>query len=277
VRTTDERAGADTTDDDRTVSIETTGATTSIPSDGHVTVPWKGIPMLNRMIHPSPDQVRWTGLAAMVGGALGLVFAPLYSLAYFATDDGAADANSDWVRAWADPARDLLAPVLTFSTPDVVRLTYFKLFLFIALGMLAGVVGLHASQAQHGGRLERWGFRANFVGLLLLTIGAVSGYWSPLRDDLSFVAFILPGLLLLVVGSPLFGLGTWRAGVAPRVGSGLLIVGGPAVLLISEVAALGGALIVLYLAWVVLGFSLWSGSPKPAHEVAFANPPRRGD
>jgi hypothetical protein len=45
------------------------------------------------MIHPSPDQVRWTGLAAMVGGVLGLVFAPLYSLAYFATDDGAADAG----------------------------------------------------------------------------------------------------------------------------------------------------------------------------------------
>ena len=55
--------------------------------------------MLNRMIHPSPDQVRWTGLAAMVGGALGLVFAPLYSLAYFATADGASDANSALVRA----------------------------------------------------------------------------------------------------------------------------------------------------------------------------------
>jgi hypothetical protein len=158
------------------------------------------------MIHPSPDQVRWTGLAAMVGGVLGLVFAPLYSLAYFATDDGAADAKSAVVRAWAEPARDLLDPLLTFAAVDVVRLTYFKLFLFIAIGMLAGVGGLHARQAQRGGRLERWGFRPNSAALLLLTIGAFSGYWPPLLD-FSFVAFILPGLLLLILGSPLLGPG----------------------------------------------------------------------
>jgi hypothetical protein len=232
--------------------------------------------MLNRIIHPSPDQVRWTGLAAMVGGALGLVFAPLYSLAYFATDDGAADANSTWVRAWADPARDLLDPLLTFASPDVVRVTYFKLFLFIVLGMLAGLVGLHARQAQHGGRLERWGYRASVVGLLLLTIGAFSGYWPPLLG-FSFVAFIVPGLLLLVVGSPLFGLGTWQAGVAPRIGAFLLIVGGPAVLLLSEVATLGGGLVLVYLAWVILGHSLWSATPTPAHTIAHSSAPRRAD
>ena len=222
--------------------------------------------MLSRIIHPSPDQVRWTGLAAMVGGALGLVFVPLYSLAYFATADGAADANSALIRAWAEPARELLGPLLTFASPDVVRMTYFKLFLFIVVGMLAGVVGLHASQAEHGGRLERWGFRVSVVGLLLLTTGALSGYWPPLLD-ITFVAFILPGLLLLVVGSTLFGLGTWRAGVAPRIGTLLLIIGGPAVLLISEVATLGGGLVLLYLAWVILGHSLWSATTKPAHAV----------
>jgi hypothetical protein len=232
--------------------------------------------MLHRMIHPSPDQVRWTGLAAMVGGALGLVFTPLYSLAYFATDDGAADAKSALVRAWAEPARELLDPLLTFASPDVVRLTYFKLFLFITIGMLAGVVGLHASQAQHSGRLERWGFRASFVGLLLLTTGAFSGYWPPLLD-FSFVAFILPGLLLLVIGSPLLGLGTWRAGVAPRIGACLLIVGGPAAFLINEIATLGGSLVLIYLAWVALGHSLWSATPTPAHTLASSTAPSGAD
>jgi hypothetical protein len=153
-----------------------------------------------RMIHPDREQVRWTGLAAMVGGALGLAFAPLYSLAYFASSDGAADANSPWVRAWADPARNLLDPLLSFASPDVVRETYFKLFLFIVVGVLVGVVGLHARQAQGGGWLEQWGFRVSFVGLLLLSIGALIGYWPTLFDFI-FVAFIVPGLLLLVVGS----------------------------------------------------------------------------
>ena len=220
--------------------------------------------MLNRMIHPSPDQLRWAGLAAMVGGALGLVFAPLYSLAYFASSDGAADAKSAWVQAWADPARNLLDPLLTFASPDIVRMTYFKLLLFVVIGMLAGVVGLHASQGRQGGRLERWGFRISFAGLLLLAIGAFSGYW-PRLVGFSFVAFILPGLLLLVVGSPLFGLAIWRARVASRIGACLLIVGGPAMLLINQVATLGGSLVLIYLAWVILGHSLWSATLTPAH------------
>ena len=214
--------------------------------------------MLKRMIHPSPDQVRWAGLTAMVGGALGVLVSPLYSLAYFASSDGAGDAESTWVQAWAEPARDLLGPLLTFASPDVVRFTYGKLFLFIWMGVLAGLVGLHARHAGQGGRLERWGFRTSFVGLVFLIIGAFGAIW--LMIEVFFVAFIVPGLLLLVLGSPIFGLGTWRAGVAPRAGALLVILGGPGVLVISDIATLGGSLVLLYLAWVILGHALWSES-----------------
>src|SRR5688572_28249840 len=157
--------------------------------------------MLKRMSHPSPDQVRWTGLAAMVGGALGVLVSPLYSLAYYATDEGEPGAAS----FWAEPARDLLDPLFTFASPDVVRLTYGKLFLFVWLGMLVGLVGLHARHAGQGGRLERWGFRMSLAGLGLLVIGALSAFWLTLLIDTSiletvFLAFVVPGLLLLVVG-----------------------------------------------------------------------------
>jgi hypothetical protein len=55
---------------------------------------------LKRMIHPSRDEVRLTGLAAMVGGALGVLVSPLYSLAYFAgTDEGTSDAESALARS----------------------------------------------------------------------------------------------------------------------------------------------------------------------------------
>jgi hypothetical protein len=226
--------------------------------------------VLKRMIHPSPNQVRSTGLAAIVGGALGVLVSPLYSLAYFATDDGASDAESAWVQAWAEPARDLLGPLLTFASPDVVRLTYGKLFLFIWMGMLAGVVGLHARHAGQGGRLERWGFRASFTGLLLLVSGAAAGFWLELQVAFIFITFLVPGLLLLVFGSSIFGLGTWRAGVAPRTGALLLVVGGlPGTLVISEIATLGGGLVLVYLAWVVLGHALWSESARRAsHHIA---------
>ena len=80
--------------------------------------------MLKRMSHPSPDQVRWTGLAAMVGGALGVLVSPLYSLAYYATDEGEPGAAS----FWAEPARDLLDPLFTFASPDVGPTEFIDLF-----------------------------------------------------------------------------------------------------------------------------------------------------
>jgi hypothetical protein len=227
----------------------------------------KGAPMLKRLMHPNRDQTRLAGLAATVGGVLGVLVSPLYSLAYFASSDGAAETQSAAAQAWAEPARDLLEPLLTFASADVVRITYGKLWLLVWMGMLVGLVGLHALQAGHGGRLERWGFRANFSGLLLMVFGAL-GFWLELALD--FAAFLLfPGLLLLALASPIFGLGMWRAGVAPRTGALLLGLGGPAVLVISEIATLGGGLVLVYLAWVVVGHALWSegvvvGSRGPA-------------
>jgi hypothetical protein len=132
--------------------------------------------------------------------------------------------------------------------------------------MLAGLVALHATQARRGDGLERWGFRASFLAAVLLVIGAFGAYWLGLTDAF-FAAFIVPGLLLLAVGSPVFGVGTWGAGVAPRLGALLLVVGGPATLVISDIATLGGGLVLVYLAWVVLGYALWSGAARQPHHV----------
>jgi hypothetical protein len=219
--------------------------------------------MLERMIHPSPDHVRWAGLAAVVGGVLGVLVSPLYSLAYFATDEV---APSDEPR-WADPARDLLDPLLTFASADTVYLTYGKLFLFVWASMLAGLVALHARHAGRAGRLEGWGFRASFLALVLLVIGAFGAYWLGLTD-LFFAGFIVPGLLLLAVGSPLFGMGTWRAGVAPHAGALLLVVGGPATLVLSDISTLGGGLVLAYVAWVVVGYALWSETTREPDHIA---------
>jgi hypothetical protein len=210
--------------------------------------------MLKRMLNPSPDRVRLTGLAAIIGGTLGLLNAPFYSLAYFATDEGDPGAGS-W---WAEPAANLLEPLLTFASADVVRVTYGKVWLLVWAGMLAGLIGLHARHAGHGGRLERWGFRVSFAGLVLLVVGAFVAFWFGVRGLAFGTFFVFPGLLLVVVGAPVFGLGTWRAGVAPRSGALLLVVGGPAIFMLSEIATLGGGLALVYLAWVVLGYALWS-------------------
>jgi hypothetical protein len=112
----------------------------------------------------------------------------------------------------------------------------------MVLGWIAGLLALHARQAASAGRLERWIFRPAFTGVVLGTLGGIGAYrigsvwWGVV--DFSFVAFLVPMLLLVGVGFPLFGVGTLRAKAAPRLVAWLLIVGGlPGRILLDNVVA----------------------------------------
>ena len=71
----------------------------------------------------SPTWIRRGGLAAMLCGIVEILYAPLYALAYFATEDGAESLEAPWVAAWAGAVRPVLEPLLTFAPPEVVYLT----------------------------------------------------------------------------------------------------------------------------------------------------------
>jgi hypothetical protein len=217
---------------------------------------------------------RWGGLAALVGGILGIVYAPFYALAYFATEDGASSLESGFASAWAGALRPVLEPFLEFAAPNTVYLTYGKAMTFVVLGWMAGLLLLHARQSAPGHRLERWGFRVAFTGASLAFLGSIGAYWIATFWwgvlDVVFFAFMIPALLLIGVGFPLLGIGTWRAGVAPRLGAALLIVGGlPGIIALS---ALFGqptmGLLLINLGWIVLGYWLHARATEPAMEPA---------
>jgi peptidoglycan/LPS O-acetylase OafA/YrhL len=67
-------------------------------------------------------------------------------------------------------------------------------------------------------------------------------------------------------GSLLFGIGTLRAGMVPRLGAWLLTLGGfPGIVLMTVlVGHLSGGLPLLDFAWVVLGYALWTQRGGPA-------------
>lgn len=204
--------------------------------------------------------IRWGGLAAMLGGIVGILYFPFHAVAYFATEDGAESLEAPWVAAWSGAFRSLFEPLFTFASPDDVYMAYGKVSLFMVLGALAGAMALHARQARNAGRLERWGFRIAFAGLLLGTLGSFGEYWVGALE-FSFFAFTIPAILLLNIGLPLFGIGTLRAKVAPRLGAWLLTVGGfPGIFLMTFLTGhFSGGFLLLNLAWVVLGYALWAG------------------
>ena len=215
---------------------------------------------------------RWGGLAAMLSGIVGILYAPFYALAYFATEDGAESLEAPWVAAWTGVVQPLLEPLLTFAPPEVVYLTYGKCFSFMVFGWMVGLLALHTRQAASAGRLERWGFRVAFIGTVLGTLGGIGVYWIWGAVDFLFFAFMVPTLLLFGIGFPLFGIGTLRAKVAPRPGAWLLIVGGlPGMILLNIVLGqLTLGLVLLNLAWVVLGYALFSEKVAPARQPAHA-------
>ena len=203
--------------------------------------------------------IRWGGLAALVGGVIGILYFPFHASAYFATQDGSAALDAPWVAVWAEPFTRVLAPLLTFAPPHEVYTTFGKILVLVVLGFLAGVLALHSRQGARAGRLEKWGFRVLLLGSVLGTLGAFGEYYTPYLDYF-FLAFSAPGILLLMFGSLLFGIGTLRAGMTPRLGAWLLTLGGfPGIVLMTVlVGHLSGGLLLLDFAWVVLGYALWT-------------------
>ena len=209
--------------------------------------------------------IRWGGLAALVGGMIGILYFPFHASAYFATQDGAAGLDAPWVAGWAEPFTRVFDPLLTFAPPHEVYTTLGKILVLVVLGFLAGVLALHSRQGARAGRLEKWGFRVLLLGSVLGTLGAFGEYYTPYLD-FSFLAFSAPGILLLMFGSLLFGIGTLRAGMVPRLGAWLLTLGGfPGIVLMTVlVGHLSGGLLLLDFAWVVLGYALWTQRVAPA-------------
>ena len=95
-------------------------------------------------------------------------------------------------------------------------------------------------------------------------IGSIGAYWvgtfAEAAINFSSLAFLVPALLLFNIGFPLFGAGTIRAKMAPWPGAWLLAAGGfPGIPLLTVLTGqLTLALVLLNLAWVVLGYALFS-------------------
>lgn len=224
----------------------------------------------------SSNLARRGGLAAMVGGIVGIAYSPFYALAYFATEDGASSPEAPWVAAWAGVLRPVLEPLLTFASPEVVYLAYGKFFSLVVLGWMAGLLALHARQAASAGRLEKWGFRVAFAGGVMGFLGSIGAYWIGSVwwgvVNVSFLAFMVPALLLFGTGFPLFGIGTLRAKTAPRAGAWLLVAGGlpGMVLLVIALGQLTLALLPINVAWVILGHALFAEASAPEKRPAHA-------
>lgn len=215
----------------------------------------------------------WLGLACVLGAILGLLLWPFVGAAWFADEGNLAEQPAP-AQAWAKSVTSAIPGAFDWGSAHDAYILYGRIFAVVFLGLLAGVVGLHARQKHAGGRAERWGYRIVVASLALTFFGAVVAFYTPLLD-LAFFALLVPGMLLTIVGFPTFAVGTWKARVAPRSATLLLGIGGlPMFPLLSWLLGHNtAAFIPIELGMLIIGAKLisWSREAAPASSGARVN------
>jgi hypothetical protein len=210
---------------------------------------------------PTTNAARAAGHVALVAACAGTILAPIHALSRFATADGAGDLDSFIVRAWAVPAARWLRPLLDWSDPMTVYITYGRVWLPILLAATACAFAIRHRRDPL--RLERRGWRLALPGYVLATASVVGDYWTPWMDT-SFAYLGIPGMLISVVGSTVLGIALLRRRFRPRLTGWLLATWLPALVALSSLIALGAALLPMLWAWALAGRILRTDHPRPA-------------
>ncbi len=204
----------------------------------------------------SSNLMRWSGLAASVGGALFVVLDVAEFLLLGNQSYSEAAATGAWI---------------------LVEGSFFLALVLIGLGL----VGLYLRQARQAGALGLIGFVVAFLGGMMAAGSTWSetffGAWlaqaAPELLDAdpagAVIAGVLMSYLLFALGWLLFGLASLRAGVLARGASILLMVGA----LWFVAGGLGelpfaGVLYGAAMAW--MGFALWSDTADEPSLIAEA-------
>jgi hypothetical protein len=194
----------------------------------------------------SSDLKRWSGLAALVGGGLLVVFGFVEFLLLGNQPDSEAAASGAWL---------------------LVQGAYLVADMLVGLGL----VGLYVRQAQEAGTLGLIGFVVAFVGGMMVAgvvwSEAFFGAWlakaAPELLDADPTGVVIAGVLLsyglFALGWLLFGWASLRAGVLPR-GAAILLMIGAVLFALADLADLPFATVVIGVGLAWMGFALWSGS-----------------
>lgn len=204
---------------------------------------------------------RWHGLAGLLGGLLCLALTPIQAFIW------SREASPTWVLAMR-PLLDRYLAIYDRVGASLGLSDYYffgRMFFLVYLLALLPLLAVHAGQSGRGVRLEMVGLRWSMVGLITAAVGDVGAYWGGSDPDgfaaIQGIAFMVEMLAILVilVGSVLYGIATLRAGVLPRWCGWLLIAAGPTAIPTTAVVTYAphGTMLPISLTWAAIGFLLF--------------------
>jgi hypothetical protein len=203
----------------------------------------------------SSDFKRWSGLAALVGGALFVVLSAIEFALFGNQPEAEAAVRGAWL---------------------IVQVFYVAAAILSVLGL----AGLYVDQAQEAGKPGLIAFVLAFFGGLMATGSAWSeaffgGWLAKAAPELlntepsgALAAGVILTYVLFVLGWFLFGLVSLRAGVLPR-GAAVLLMIGALWFLAAYITGLPFSVVVYGAAVAWMGFALWSST---AHQPLITEP-----
>ena len=171
----------------------------------------------------SPAAGRIIGRISWISAFIATVLGVLHALARYGTEAGQGDLESPLTSAWAVPAAEILRPLLNWSDPDTVYLSYGKMWLPIVIAFTLCAFVAYSLRRPMG--FERWAWRSMLAAYVLSWIAGL-GYYTPWLD-VFFVFLMAPGLLLSLLASSVLGIMLIRRRFRPMSAAWLLTLSLP--------------------------------------------------
>ena len=199
---------------------------------------------------------RVIGRLAWASAWVALVVGQLHALARHRTEDGQGDLDLTTTRFWAEPAGRLARPLLDWGSPDLVYVTYGKLWLPLFLAFTACAFVCYRQRRPAG--KERWVWRTVLFAYCGACVSVAAEYWlqwgSETSDLLDTVFLVtVPFVLLTVLSSTVLGVVLLVKRFEPRTPAVLLALTMPGLVVIPMVTSLGNITLPILFAFGILG------------------------
>ncbi len=199
------------------------------------------------------------GRLAWVMAWVGLVVGQFHAMARHNTVDGKEDLQMWTTRVWSDPAREFFRPLLDWSNPDAVYLTYGKIWFPVFAAFTASAYVLYRRRRPMG--FEKFAWRFALVAYTWASVAVLVTYWTQWTHttellDLAFLFLDIPGVLLCWIGSTMLGITLIRRGFVPRVSAWLLALAVPISFVLELFTSMGSGALPEMFAFGIAGHQL---------------------
>jgi hypothetical protein len=159
----------------------------------------------------------YIGYLAMVGGAMGLLLAPIMVVIKYMTGWAVIPEP-----LWVEDAQQAMGSLLQFASPPGLWMAYGSAYTAALLLMMAGLIGLSGQMRNAQGRLQTKGYWIVLVGLCLVIPGDAIHTWTWHQNGLttptpgtnpvanSSYAVHMMGMNFIMVGSMWMGISALR-------------------------------------------------------------------